>query len=72
MLFVAPWIALIVVSIIAVPVAAKLAPTASAPAPSNNNPEEFSEGDAAVVGDDFGAAPVEGEMMGDDAFADFQ
>ncbi|OYP34516.1 hypothetical protein [Rhodopirellula sp. MGV] len=76
MLFVIPWIALMVVAIIAVPVAAKLSPSAPSPAPVNEPQEEsFEADDDAIVTDDFGGDADfggGGEMLGDDAFAEFQ
>jgi hypothetical protein len=81
MLYFIPWVILIVVVIVAVPVAAKLSPGAKRrkAAPAGDDGAEMAAEEAMVeeVADqdgDFAANPDEGtaEPLGDDAFADFK
>ena len=74
MLFVIPWILLIVISIIAIPIAAKMSPSSAKPAPFENAEVDLDSEEPMDVGDDFAAEPFgdPGEAVEDDAFADFK
>ena len=78
MLFFIPWVLLIIVVIVAVPVAAKMSPSAVRPVADDGEVDldEYSEGgveEQPVMADDFAADPNEfgAEPLSDDAFAGF-
>lgn len=79
MLFFVPWAILIVVVIVAVPVAVKMSPSPVYAGGENEAGEmdeyaDGSDGDQAVMVDDFGTDPngFGGEPVGEDAFAEFK
>ncbi|MDM4014612.1 hypothetical protein [Roseiconus lacunae] len=79
MLFVIPWVVLIVVCIIAVPIAAKLSPSSIPSGPKQESPEDGVMDEEVSLGDDFAADAGSDDfgagqepVLGDDAFADFK
>lgn len=71
MLFMIPWFVLMAVAILAVPIAAKMSPSAS-PAPSGDGEEAMMEDAEPMMDENFAVEPMAADPANpDDAFAEF-